>query len=65
MNSTVEVYIDVKKDDCVINYLEHVELVFTASYSKRGDISLDLISAQGRTTPPKLCIVMSLRRLLK
>ncbi|XP_067933501.1 neuroendocrine convertase 1-like [Watersipora subatra] len=46
-NKAANIKIEVTESDCGINYLEHVELVMTASYSKRGDLSLDLTSAQG------------------
>lgn len=35
------------KSACKINYLEHIELVMSAAYTKRGDLSIDLTSAQG------------------
>ena len=47
-NKSAEVYIKVNEHDCDIGYIEHVELVMTATYPKRGDLSVDLTSAQGK-----------------
>lgn len=48
----VTVKINVNRKDCAIRHLEHVELVMTAVYTKRGDLSVDLTSAQGLNLSP-------------
>lgn len=47
-------YINVAESACIINYLEHVELVLTAKYSQRGYLSIDLTSAQGELITKKV-----------
>lgn len=44
------VYMDIPVSDCGVSYIEHIELVMTIKYSKRGDLSIDLTSAQGGYT---------------
>ena len=60
-NKSAEVYIKVNEHDCDIGYIEHVELVLTATYPKRGDLSVDLTSAQGKRFSA-LTLVASLMR---
>ena len=47
-NDTFSLILDVTKADCPnINYLEHVQINFSASARKRGDVELSLISPFG------------------
>lgn len=44
----VEVPITVE-DDCVVNFVEHVEVSINVKYSRRGALEIYLVSPQGKT----------------
>ncbi|RVE44747.1 hypothetical protein evm_010599 [Chilo suppressalis] len=43
--------IPIKVDDCIINYIEHVELIVNVRYSRRGALEIDLTSPRGTKVP--------------
>ncbi|KAL3613164.1 Neuroendocrine convertase 1 [Castilleja foliolosa] len=47
INSEEPVKIFIKVTDCVVNYMEHVELIVNLRYTRRGALEIYLISPQG------------------
>lgn len=42
----IDVLIHVK-DDCVVNYIEHIEVLMNIRYDRRGALEIYLVSPQG------------------
>lgn len=52
-NEPIEIVITV--DDCIVNYIEHVELVINVRYGRRGAVEIQLRSPLGEVSLHSLC----------